>query len=137
MLSSQYVASSIRGGRLRRLDAGLKILRDNLWIGVGLGHFGGAVAMNNIPGSFYMDNYYLKTAIEMGLVGLAAFLALIFSVLSWSHRVLLRVKDKAKYELVLGAFSGMCGVLFHNLFENILRCHDGHLLDACCLHHIH
>lgn len=121
MLSSQYVASSIKGGRLGRLEAGLEILRSNLWIGVGLGRFGGAVAMNNIPGSYYMDNYYLKTTLEMGIVGLMAFLALIFSLLSWSRRVLLSVRGSTKYELVLGAFAGMCGVLFHNLFENVFE----------------
>lgn len=121
MLTSDYIASSIRGGRLGRLAQGVAVLKDNLWLGVGLGHFGGAVAMNNIPGSFYMDNYYLKTAIEMGLLGLASFLALVFSVILWCRRAVKEISDKASRELVLGAFAGMCGVLFHNLFENIFE----------------
>jgi O-antigen ligase len=125
MLSNDYIASSLKGGRLGRLVIGLGTLKDNLWLGVGLGHFGGAVAMNNIPGSFYMDNYYLKTAIEMGLIGLAAFMALIICVLLQGIKTLgyLR-KDpetKPQRELVLGAFAGMCGVLFHNIFENIFE----------------
>ncbi|MDD4188935.1 MAG: O-antigen ligase family protein [Eubacteriales bacterium] len=121
MLTSDYIASSIRGGRLGRLVEGFAVLKDNLWLGTGFGHFGGAVAMNNIPGSFYMDNYYLKTAVEMGLLGLASFMALVASVIVWCRRAVKKIADKAGRELVLGAFAGMCGVLFHNLFENIFE----------------
>lgn len=54
--------------------------------GVGLGMFGGAVAMQNQvidhQEYFYVDNYYLKLMIEMGYTGLAAFLITVISFLA-------------------------------------------------------
>ena len=56
-------------------------------MGFGLGRFGGAVAMQNqvIEESetfsyFYMDNYYLKTLVEMGYIGLFFYLLLLFGL---------------------------------------------------------
>ena len=55
-------------------------------LGFGLGRFGGAVAMQNKVieetkdfSYFYMDNYYLKTLVEMGYLGLAALFFFIFA----------------------------------------------------------
>jgi O-antigen ligase len=76
MLSPEYIESSLRGGRLVRWLTGLEIIKQTPVFGVGLGHFGGAVAMNhglkyvvgiNVENTFYMDNYYLKTAVESGI----------------------------------------------------------------------
>lgn len=35
---------------------------------------------------FYMDNYYLKTLVEMGYLGLAFFILLLFGLVLWSLR---------------------------------------------------
>jgi len=122
MLSPQYIASSMRGGRLGRWIIGLEKLRENLLFGVGLGHFGGAVAMNNkIPGTFYMDNYYLKTAVEMGITGLTAFLILCYNVVIQSLRGIVRSDNRTDRELMQGIFAGLCGVLVHHIGENVFE----------------
>jgi len=122
MLSPEYMASSLKGGRMIRWLTGLEMLKGNLWLGVGLGHFGGAVAMNNdIPGTFYMDNYFLKTAVEMGLVGLTAFIILIYNALVWPLRTLFQMGRTRYSYIVQGLFAGMCGVTAHNLVENVFE----------------
>ncbi len=122
MLSPQYLQSSLSAGRAIRWLTGLQMLRENPIFGVGLGRFGGAVAMNNdIPGAFYMDNYFLKTAVEMGLVGLAAFCALMYSTFAWCFRALRKMKNKEWLRPSQGALAGMAGVVTHNLVENVFE----------------
>ncbi|MDO8685047.1 MAG: O-antigen ligase family protein [Clostridiales bacterium] len=122
MLSSDYIASSMRAGRLARWPAGLKMWFENFWFGVGLGRFGGAVAQNNkISGNFYMDNYYLKTAVEMGIVGISGFIILILSTIKWSFRAIKKAADTTSRLMLQGAFAGMCGVIIHNFFENVFE----------------
>lgn len=124
MLSSQYVISSMTGGRLLRYQIGWEMFKENIWFGVGMGHFGGAVAMNHqdiFPNTFYMDNYWLKTAVEMGLSGLAAFFILLSFLIVWSIRALNNIKDHDKRLIVIGGFSGMMGVIVHNFLENVFE----------------
>lgn len=130
MLSPEYIESSLRGGRLVRWITGLKILEMNPVFGVGLGHFGGAVAMNNgmkvlvgisVEKTFYMDNYYLKTAVETGLVGLTAFIMLMYQVFICSVRTINITKDKMLKELEMGILAGLVGVIIHNFVENVFE----------------
>ena len=125
MLSPEYIESSLRGGRLVRWLTGLEILKDYPVLGVGLGHFGGAVAMNHdikfIVGNQVMDNYMLKTAVEAGLVGLAAFLALMYSVVINGLRTVRDASTSVSRELSAGILAGLCGVIVHNLVENIFE----------------
>jgi len=125
LLSPEYIVSSLRGGRLVRWQTGLNMFMENFIFGVGLGHFGGAVAMNNnIPGTFYMDNYYLKTAVEGGILGLGAFLILVVNVMIWGMRTIYRlgrVQDRERFNFAVSIFSGLAGVLAHNLVENVFE----------------
>ena len=130
MLSSDYIESSLRGGRLIRWLTGLEILSNNKLLGVGLGHFGGAVAMNNnlayLVGyvwtkTFYMDNYMLKTAVESGLIGFGAFAMLIYSVIINSIRTIRLADTKISKELTIGILSGLCAVIIHNFTENVFE----------------
>ena len=78
LFTADYLAASRRAGRVIRWSKGLKLLQEsNPVLGFGLGRFGGAVAMQNKVieetkdfSYFYMDNYYLKTLVEMGYLGL-------------------------------------------------------------------
>lgn len=125
LLSPEYIVSSLRGGRLVRWQQGFDMFMENIIFGVGLGHFGGAVAMNNnIPGTFYMDNYYLKTAVEGGLLGLIAFLILAANVIIWGMRTIFRLgrdENKEGFNFAISIFSGLAGVLVHNLVENVFE----------------
>ena len=130
MLSPEYIESSLKGGRLVRWITGIKILEGTPVFGVGLGHFGGAVAINNnlsylVDGkmikTFYMDNYYLKTAVETGLFGLFAFLMLMYQVIINGFRTITITKDTACRELEIGIFAGLFGVIIHNFVENVFE----------------
>lgn len=124
LLSPRYIMSSITGGRLLRYKTGWYMFKENLWTGVGQGHYGGAVAMNHkelFPDTFYMDNYWLKTAVEMGVIGLAAFFIVILALFVWSVRALKTTIDHDRRLIIIGGFSGMMGILAHNLFENVFE----------------
>lgn len=130
MLSPEYIESSLKGGRLVRWITGFKILSNNLVFGVGLGHFGGAVAMNHdlttmvdakMVKTFYMDNYMLKTAVESGIVGFSSFAILMYSVVANGFRTMKISTSKVSKELIAGIMAGLCGVIAHNFVENIFE----------------
>ncbi len=131
MFTADYAAASNRAGRAVRWVTGLSLLdRSNPWFGFGLGRFGGAVAMQNQVIDepdfkyFYMDNYYLKTLVEMGYIGLILFIVLLIGLIVWGLRSIGRTKlndiDKTRV-LTVSMFSGMMGVLAHCIFENIFE----------------
>lgn len=123
LISPEYFISSSKGGRIFRWKKGLKLLlEDNPWLGVGFGRFGGAVAANNkMPGTIYMDNYYIKCVVETGFIGLSAFLLLIYNVIIWSIRTILNLGKSRYGYLAKGIFAGLCGVLFHAFAENVFE----------------
>jgi len=121
LLSPAYLASSQRAGRLARWQVALDKVRDNPLAGEGFGRFGGAVAARHIPGSFYVDNFYLKTAVEAGLLGLAALLWLLLSVVRCGLSAAARLRDGYLKLLAVGILSGLVGVMLHNGVENIFE----------------
>ncbi len=155
LFTSDYAEASAVGGRALRWATGrLLLMENNPWTGFGLGRFGGAVAMNNQLldeteefSYFYMDNYYLKTMVEMGYIGIAFFLLLIAGLLIWGLRSVYRsgigfspetnllvepVENRKGHDplvqavgnkkaMAVGIFSGLCGVLVHCYFENIFE----------------
>ncbi|MGI6181230.1 MAG: O-antigen ligase family protein [Agathobaculum sp.] len=132
LFTADYVEASQRAGRMVRWETGLDLLHEsNPWLGFGLGRFGGAVAMQNkiieetdTFSYFYMDNYYLKTLVEMGYLGLIFFIVLLFGLVLWCLRAIGRTKfnetDRSRV-LAVSMFAGMCGVLVHCYFENIFE----------------
>ena len=132
LFTSDYVETSQRAGRMVRWATGLELLQENNpWLGFGLGRFGGAVAMQNQVieetdgfSYFYMDNYYLKTLVEMGYIGLFFFILLLVGMVLWCLRSIGRSgytqTDRTRV-LAVSMFAGMCGVLMHCYFENIFE----------------
>lgn len=144
LFTSNYAEASAVGGRTLRWETGWNLLHDNNpWLGFGLGRFGGAVAMNNQVldeteefSYFYMDNYYLKTMVEMGYVGIIFFVILLAGLAFWGLRAiyqsdygvlknrsidpLFRNEGRLRV-LAVGIFSGLMGVLVHCYFENIFE----------------
>lgn len=146
LFTSDYAEASSIGGRSLRWATGKMLLSENNpWLGFGLGRFGGAVAMNNKLLDeteefhyFYMDNYYLKTMVEMGYIGIIFFLLLLAALMVFGLRAIYRsgiqgdastMKSKDPLwravgdpkALAIGIFSGMVGVLVHCYFENIFE----------------
>ena len=132
LFTQDFVDANTNGGRGGRWALGLELLEANgVWTGVGHGMFGGAVAVQNkvldYIQYFYIDNYYLKTMVETGYLGLGAFLLMQLGMIVTSCRSIYRtgLKWKAKksrtYPLVVGMFCGLCGVLVHCFFENIFE----------------
>ncbi|MFI3174704.1 MAG: O-antigen ligase family protein [Bacillota bacterium] len=130
MVSPAYIESSLRAGRLIRWITGLQILSEHPVLGVGLGHFGGAVAMNHemaylLGGvhepTYYMDNNYLKIAVETGLFGLTAFVILMYQIFVSGLRTIRITKDKESREIVTGITAGLFGVMIHNFVENVFE----------------
>ncbi|MDI9491565.1 MAG: O-antigen ligase family protein [Bacillota bacterium] len=144
LFTTDYAEASAIGGRALRWQVGHDLLMENSpWLGFGLGRFGGAVAMNNqlldeteTFRYFYMDNYYLKTLVEMGYLGLIFFLLVLAVFAVSGFRAVHR--SGAEYEtaeskdalcrnignpklLTAGIFSGLSGVLVHCYFENIFE----------------
>lgn len=132
LFTSDFAEANTSGGRAGRKLVAMTLLESRgKATGVGLGMFGGAVAMQNQvldhQDYFYVDNYYLKLMIEMGYVGLGAFLVTVFGFLVNGCRALYRTAQQKKqglsrlFPLCAGIFAGLCGVLVHCLFENIFE----------------
>jgi len=121
MLSPSYMAKSSKAGRLYRWSVGIDKWKRNKFLGLGLGRFGGAVAMNNQLSPFYLDNYYLKTLTEMGIYGILGLAFVIIYFIISSSRIIKAQVDNKKKILAMGLFSGAIGVLAQNFVENIFE----------------
>lgn len=126
LFTSEFDLANMFGGRAGRKREGLRLLYTvNPWFGYGMGRFGGAVAMQNQINSnisyFYMDNYYLKTMIEMGYIGLGGYLFTLASLVFNAMRSIHRAKNDAISMVAQGLFAGMAGVMTHCLTENIFE----------------
>lgn len=130
MFSGEYLASSMQGGRLIRWLTAIDIIKEHPLIGVGIGKFGGAVAMNHdlsvvVQGqrvdTFYMDNNYLKIGVESGILGLSIFLWLMYQVFVTSVKTIGITRDAYMKEVAIGILAGLSGVMFHNCVENVFE----------------
>ena len=125
LFTPEFAEASALNGRSVRWDFAYQVLTEHPLTGMGPGGFGGAVAMNNqiIDGLdyFYMDNYYLKVAVETGLPGLILFLLLVAVLLWWGIRACLRTRRDPLSPLIKGAFAALAGVLFHCYSENVFE----------------
>ena len=121
LFTPYYQDRSGAGGRIYRWGVGLKTWERSKMFGVGLGRFGGAVAINNNLCPFYLDNYYLKTLVETGIFGLSFLLIYIIWFLIFGWKVIDSQKTKGDIIRTACIFSGGCGVLLQNLVENIFE----------------
>lgn len=121
MLSPAYLLSSARAGRVARWNMAINKVNNNPLTGEGFGRFGGAVAARHIPSSNYVDNFYLKTAAESGLIGIAALAWLLLSGVRCALNTYRRLTDPYLKGLAGGLIAGLLGVLLHNGVENIFE----------------
>lgn len=121
MFTKDYIAKASEGGRLYRWSYALEQWSDRKLFGLGVGRFGGAVATNHNLTPFYMDNYYLKTLTESGLVGFSAYILLQLSTL-YNCFSCIRATVNERYRIIMfSIFSGLIGLLIHNGVENIFE----------------
>ncbi len=112
------VATRFRG-RLALWQQSIDMIRDFPFTGIGLNNF--PYVMLNYPAflgkpgawDYHAHNVYLQVALDLGLPGLAAYLALlaILALISW--RAYHCLQGKAERALVVGLF---CGVLAHQVY---------------------
>ena len=144
LFTNDYAEASAIGGRALRWEVGRNLIHENSpWLGFGLGRFGGAVAMNNQVldktddfSYFYMDNYYLKTLVEMGYLGIIFYIAALIAFAVMAVRAIHACGEGRVWDLyddaltrntgslkclAAGLFAGMTGVLVHCYFENIFE----------------
>ncbi|NLM11203.1 MAG: O-antigen polymerase [Clostridiaceae bacterium] len=122
LFSPAYYASSSAGGRIYRAVKGFELFSQYPLFGMGLGQFGGSVALSHkLNNTFSMDNYYIKTAVEMGLVGLVALLVLLYNTFIHCYRALSKITDPEQKNWATGILSGLVCVILYNLTENMLE----------------
>lgn len=126
LFTEEFAEANMFGGRGGRAREGMKILNmANPLFGYGLGRFGGAVAMQNKTNFsinyFYMDNYYLKTLVEMGYIGLTGYVVTLVLTLFNSMRSIFRRKGDSLHSTTVALVAGMTGVLIHCFTENIFE----------------
>lgn len=121
MLTPEYMFKSAAGGRIYRWAVGVRVWSKSKFWGVGLGRFGGAVAINNDLAPFYLDNYYLKTLVETGYYGIFAISFMILGFIVSSLKVVFSQKNFENKLLACGLFCGAFGVLMQNFVENIFE----------------
>ena len=106
--------------RLDYYDAGLRAIKDHWLTGVGVGNRKVMLTYlrNPIEGRSTMHNFYLQTALDTGLFGLAIFLCFLVSLLRWTSgvaRALRRDHRGDEYLLVLAIQIMMVTVLLYGL----------------------
>ncbi|MCX8095300.1 MAG: O-antigen ligase family protein [Caldisericia bacterium] len=120
LLSPIYLEKAKTYGRLFRWNLAISIFSLKPIFGVGPGGFGGAVASRlGMFEGLYVDNYYLKTLVETGIIGFISFLYLIFSILRKGISNLINVKSDKEKMISLGIFLGLVAFFLNNLTENL------------------
>jgi len=71
-----------------------------------------------ISGSGFIDGQYIRTLPELGIIGLFAFLWLLFSILKHSLRIYREMDDELYRGLTLGFIAGFVGLTIHAITAN-------------------
>lgn len=126
LFTDDFRLSNRTGGRALRWDKAFGYLdRDHAWV-LGLGHgiYGGAVAVENqIPYKefeyMYVDNYYVKTLAENGIVGLSCLLTALAGLLYQGAKTIARTGKTPYKPLCAGIIAAMIGILIQSFFESL------------------
>ncbi|MEW5762963.1 MAG: O-antigen ligase family protein [Bacillota bacterium] len=120
LLSPAYIASSSRGGRLAYWQEALTKVKSHPLVGEGLGRFGGPAAIKANLSIAHVDNYYLKTAAEGGLIGLGVLIWLLLLAIRTGYQAVARAATPHSRSICAAILSGLVAVIFHNVIENML-----------------
>ena len=108
--------------RMAHWEAAVSMLADHPWIGVGIGNYASAYPHYAI-GRWrdplgHAHNYYLNIAAEAGIIGLAAYLALVVACLVHAWSVVKRTQGPWR-AVALGVLGVLVHLSVHNLFDNL------------------
>jgi len=95
----------------------LMVIRDFPVFGTGLNTYSKVGVHYKINWGGYPHNCYLQMAAETGVLGLGAFIWLIFVIFKESFRVLRIIKDPFLDSVLLGMTAGMAGFMTHSFFD--------------------
>ena len=125
LFTDEFAASNAIGGRGMRWDKAFGYLTQyDAWdLGLGYGMYGGAVAVQNPVNPnlqyMYVDNYYVKTLAENGIVGLSGLLVALSGLLWGGLRSCARTSAKGHRPLCAGMLASLIGVLVQSFFESL------------------
>ena len=125
LFTEEFAASNAIGGRGMRWDKAFGYLTHyDAWpLGLGYGMYGGAVAVQNPVNPYleymYVDNYYVKTLAENGIVGLCGLLTGLGGLLWGGMRSCARTTNSGHRPLCAGMLAALVGVLVQSFFESL------------------
>lgn len=109
--------------RLAYWIAGWRMFSDHAWLGVGMGNYGINYQRYAVAGwetqLAHAHDYYLNLAAETGLVGLAAFLALVAAAGYQTWVAAFRSPEPFARVLSMGALGMLVTLCVHNLFDDL------------------
>ncbi len=125
LFTDEFAASNAVGGRGMRWDKAFGYLTQyDAWnLGLGYGMYGGAVAVQNPVNPnlqyMYVDNYYVKTLAENGIVGLCGLLTALSGLLWGGLRSCGRTTAHGHRPLCAGMLASLIGILVQSFFESL------------------
>ncbi len=124
LFTAAFARSNQTGGRAKRWATAFGYLDDEkAWtLGLGYGIYGGAVAAQNPIRNYdymYVDNYYVKTLAENGIVGLSCLLTTLSGLLFQGARTVAKTDKSPDKPLCMGMLAGLIGILVQSLFESM------------------
>jgi O-antigen ligase len=132
-LSPEYIALSLKGGRLYLAQKSFEVVRMSPWLGVGPGRFGGSVAgiftsplyeILGMPYHMNLDNFYFQVWTELGTLGMLAFLWLYCAIFRQACISFRRAESNITRGLAAAAVTIYAGVLFQSLVAGIWEVHQ-------------
>lgn len=133
VFSPEYIALSLKGGRLYLAGKSWEIIRASPLFGVGPGRFGGSVAgiflsplyeYLGMPYHMNLDNFYFQVWTETGTLGLLAFLWLFVAMVRQARQAYHQARDPYWKALGAGALTVYAGVTFQSLVAGIWEVHQ-------------
>lgn len=106
-------------------DAVFRMIRDRPWIGIGPGHnsFNQRYPLYQLPRFSALSAYsiFLEVAVEMGLIGLTAFLWLLIVIFNTALTQLHQLRQSLQTEglWLIGAIASLLGMLAHGTVDTV------------------
>lgn len=114
----EYLNKSSNKGRVEFWTRAFMIWKENPIFGTGIGTVGDSVATrHDMPGATWIDNQYVKLLAETGLVGIIAYVAMVFAPIIAGAKAVFGSKQKGTYLYALNA--GVTAALFGLIVENV------------------